>query len=78
MGEQPPKAPGEHGRPLVPRDLPDQQRTPGEDPLDVSPPPARDGSEELPDTDEGGTGRAGRPHTGDARGTGPAPQESSG
>ncbi|MEV0848077.1 hypothetical protein AB0J21_19740 [Streptomyces sp. NPDC049954] len=83
MGETPPKAPGEHGNPPVPRDMPDQQSRPGEDPLDIQPPPANDGSgkrggsgQDVPDTDEAGTGRAGDTPADESEG--PAPEESTG
>ncbi|MFJ9722242.1 hypothetical protein ACIRP3_05765 [Streptomyces sp. NPDC101209] len=55
---------GQDGEP-VPRDLPDQQVTEGEDPLDVPIPAADDGDSgsAVPDTDEAGTGREGGPRS---------------
>ncbi|CAM5512937.1 putative protein OS=Streptomyces alboniger OX=132473 GN=CP975_33155 PE=4 SV=1 [Streptomyces alboniger] len=63
MVERNPAAPGEDGPP-IPRDLPDQQATGEEDPLDMDVAAADEGSKErsggdLPGTDEGGTGRSG-------------------
>ncbi|MCZ9337372.1 hypothetical protein NGM37_06210, partial [Streptomyces sp. TRM76130] len=75
----------------VPRDMPDQQVGPGEDPWDVAPGPAAresgaddarsgDAAEaaDVPDTDEAGTGRQGAPHSGAVDQEQPVPDESSG
>ncbi|MFI8091152.1 hypothetical protein ACIF9R_23000 [Streptomyces sp. NPDC086080] len=73
------EGPGENGA-AVPRDLPDQQAGPDEDPWEVAPAAAERESEkqaresgeprsgpDVPDTDEAGTGRRGaaRPASGD-------------
>ncbi|MET9895938.1 hypothetical protein ABZZ47_38245 [Streptomyces sp. NPDC006465] len=61
----------------VPKDLPDQQAAPDEDPLDVvgeaenlEKPDA-----EVPDADEAGTGPGGAPHSGSSRPEHPVPDE---
>ncbi|MET7478453.1 hypothetical protein ABZT17_29380 [Streptomyces sp. NPDC005648] len=64
---------GQGGGP-VPRDLPDQQVREGEDPLDI---PLPEGAEEVPDTDEAGTGREGGPRSATVHADHPAPDESS-
>ncbi|MFD8307370.1 hypothetical protein ACFV29_34350 [Streptomyces sp. NPDC059690] len=69
---------GQDGEP-VPRDLPDQQVTEGEDPLDV-PMPAAEEDESgsgLPDTDEAGTGRQGERRSATVHPEHPEPDESS-
>ncbi|WP_405651412.1 hypothetical protein [Streptomyces sp. RK9] len=72
MSEQKPPSVGEDGPP-VPRDLPDQQASDQEDPWDPDDDAARTGNapdthDDVPDTDEAGTGRRGAPH---AHGPGP-------
>ncbi|MEG3627809.1 hypothetical protein [Streptomyces poriticola] len=67
------EAPGESGGP-VPRDPPDQQAAPGEDTREAPPGPPDD----VPDTDEAGTGRRGAPHSGAVHPEDPVPDESSG
>lgn len=77
MSEQIPPSVGEDGPP-VPRDLPDQQATDAEDPWDADEEAAASGNatdadDDVPDTDEAGTGRRGA-----AQGPGPdspAPDE---
>ncbi|KUN86265.1 hypothetical protein [Streptomyces griseoruber] len=68
------ESPGETGPP-IPRDLPDQQTRPGEDPWDVTAPDLPD--TELPDTDEAGTGRRGAPRPAGVRPGQPVPDEPS-
>ncbi|MER6621680.1 hypothetical protein [Streptomyces sp. NPDC000931] len=86
------EGPGENGA-GVPRDLPDQQAGPDEDPWEVAPAAAEresqkkaDESEEpesggagsdVPDTDEAGTGRQGAPHSASPNPEQPVPDESS-
>ncbi|MEV0634857.1 hypothetical protein AB0I77_07790 [Streptomyces sp. NPDC050619] len=78
------ETPGENGDP-VPRDLPDQQVSPGEDPWEVAPAEAEGGvaeesdetAAEVPDTDEAGTGRQGAPQSGTVHPEHPVPDESS-
>jgi hypothetical protein len=69
---------GEDGRP-VPRDLPDQQAQPDDDPWEVL--PGRDAgeqeNEDVPDTDEAGSGPKGAPRSGTVHPEHPAPQEPS-
>ncbi|MFD0417017.1 hypothetical protein [Streptomyces sp. NPDC127108] len=82
MSEQKPPSAGEDGPP-VPRDLPDQQATDRPDPWEPDAEAARSGNapdadDDVPDTDEAGTGRRGAPH---AHGPGPdrpVPDEPSG
>ncbi|WP_432012324.1 hypothetical protein [Streptomyces cucumeris] len=70
--------PGDDGR-AIPRDLPDQQAGEGPDPLDVEgADPAPDHAEDVPDLDESGTGRRGRPQTGGVHPEQPVPDEPSG
>ncbi|MEU1511568.1 hypothetical protein ABZ490_05335 [Streptomyces sp. NPDC005811] len=69
------EGPGETGPP-IPRDLPDRQTRPGEDPWDVTAPDLP--GTELPDTDEAGTGRRGAPRPAGARPGPPPPDEPSG
>ncbi|MGW7378190.1 hypothetical protein [Streptomyces sp. NPDC054794] len=61
----------------VPRDLPDQQADAGEDPWEVSPDAASVGGDDVPDTDEAGTGRRGAPHSGAVHPEHPVPDEPS-
>jgi hypothetical protein len=75
--EQRHEAPGERADP-IPRDMPDQQAREGEDPWDAD--PARDTADgsapDVPDTDEAGTGRKGKPHAGTVHPEHPVPDES--
>ncbi|MEV6999102.1 hypothetical protein AB0N62_15630 [Streptomyces sp. NPDC093982] len=74
------EAPEETGEP-IPRDLPDQQAAPGEDPWDLPAGPAQDTTTEaddVPDTDEGGTSRQGARQSGAVHPEHPAPEESPG
>ncbi|KMS77249.1 hypothetical protein ACM01_01020 [Streptomyces viridochromogenes] len=70
----------EHTGEPVPRDLPDQQANEGEDPWEVPVEPADDTGEadDVPDTDEAGTGRKGAPQSGAVHPEHPAPEEPSG
>ncbi|MFE0178440.1 hypothetical protein ACFWZ2_39640 [Streptomyces sp. NPDC059002] len=82
MDERNPPSPGRDGAPL-PRDLPDQQASDGPDPWDVDEETAATGNapdsdDDVPDTDEGGTGRRGTPHPDASGAGGPQPEESSG
>ncbi|MYW21515.1 hypothetical protein GT039_39625 [Streptomyces sp. SID2955] len=67
----------------VPRDLPDQQAGPGDDPWDVVPghpvgdEPDDERDEQAPDTDEAGSGPRGAPSTGTVHPEHPEPQEPS-
>ncbi|MET8564576.1 hypothetical protein ABZV75_29865 [Streptomyces flaveolus] len=72
----------------VPRDLPDQQAGPAEDPWDVSPghgvdvepddeQDAKPDEDVVPDTDEAGTGPRGAPRTGTVHPEHPSPDEPS-
>ncbi|MER7490371.1 hypothetical protein ABTY20_31710 [Streptomyces sp. NPDC126497] len=81
------EGPGESGA-GVPRDLPDQQAGPGEDPWEVAPAAAeresgkkagdaREPDPDVPDTDEAGTGRQGAPHSASGNPEHPVPDESS-
>ncbi|MGW3634610.1 hypothetical protein ACWD7F_31420 [Streptomyces sp. NPDC005122] len=83
MSERRAEVPGNSGgtpsKP-IPRDLPDQQATSGEDPWDVVGDRARADDDErpdpeIPDTDEAGTGRRGAPHSGSRRPAQPVPDE---
>ncbi|MET9777239.1 hypothetical protein ABZ023_23715 [Streptomyces sp. NPDC006367] len=86
------EGPGENGAP-VPRDMPDQQAGSGEDPWETAPARADsdgagdtegDGDEtsgsgdDVPDTDEAGTGRQNGPRSGNVHPEHPVPDESSG
>ncbi|GAA0702180.1 hypothetical protein OOK44_30825 [Streptomyces cellulosae] len=84
------EGPGENGV-GVPRDLPDQQAGPDEDPWEVAPAAAQreserkaeesdgpDSEEDVPDTDEAGTGRQGAPHSAASYPEAPVPDESTG
>ncbi|MFG1664532.1 hypothetical protein [Streptomyces sp. Y7] len=64
----------------VPRDLPDQQADTGEDPWEVSvePDDTTTEADDVPDTDEAGTGRQGGRQGGAVHPEHPAPQESPG
>ncbi|KOV96686.1 MULTISPECIES: hypothetical protein [unclassified Streptomyces] len=83
MTEQRPR-PGAEQRP-VPRDMPDQQARPDEDPWDVAPRRTRtdrpdtdagNAEDTVPDTDEAGTGpRGAHPDSGTAHSDHPTPQE---
>ncbi|MGW6905145.1 hypothetical protein [Streptomyces sp. NPDC054940] len=79
MADHDREAPDRTGEP-VPRDLPDQQADTGEDPWEVPVVPADDATEadDVPDTDEAGTGRKGAPRSGTVHPEHPAPQEPSG
>ncbi|RPF38703.1 hypothetical protein [Streptomyces sp. TLI_185] len=69
---------GQGGEP-VPRDLPDQQVGEGEDPLDIPVPEVDpdEADDEVPDTDEAGTGRRDGPRSATVHPEHPAPDESS-
>lgn len=75
------EAPEQPGGP-VPRDLPDQQANEGEDPWEVPVEPAGDAAEgegdDVPDTDEAGTGRQGASPSGAVHPEHPAPEEPTG
>lgn len=68
----------------VPKDLPDQQASDDEDPLDVRGPGApeelaqEEPDESLPDMDETGAGRRGEPRSGGVNPDQPVPDESPG
>ncbi|MFI5756257.1 hypothetical protein [Streptomyces sp. NPDC051569] len=49
MSDRRMEGPGEHG-PVIPRDMPDQQVQPGDDPLDIRP-AGRDATDATEDTD---------------------------
>ncbi|MFJ7073968.1 hypothetical protein [Streptomyces sp. NPDC098781] len=70
------EAPGETPEP-VPRDLPDQQATGGEDPWEVPVGPTDGATEadDVPDTDEAGTGRQGSSRSDTVHPEHPAPEE---
>ncbi|MFZ4153376.1 hypothetical protein [Streptomyces pseudogriseolus] len=87
------EGPGENGV-GVPRDMPDQQAGPDEDPWEVAPaaaereserkaeepgePDGDESAEDVPDTDEAGTGRQGAPHSAASYPEAPVPDESTG
>ncbi|MFJ4621772.1 hypothetical protein [Streptomyces sp. NPDC088812] len=75
------EGPGENGPP-VPRDLPDQQASEGEDPWEVAPGEDEGTDEEsaadVPDTDEAGTGRKGAPRAATVHPEHPVPDEPTG
>ncbi|QYX75573.1 hypothetical protein [Streptomyces akebiae] len=79
------EGPGEHADP-IPRDMPDQQATEGEDPWEAAPTRAAEEPDEgapdeaadVPDTDEAGTGRQGAPQSGSVNPEQPVPDEPSG
>ncbi|MFC9502478.1 hypothetical protein [Streptomyces sp. NPDC057002] len=79
------EGPGENGEP-VPRDMPDQQADTGEDPWEVAPRftgtgedgkgQADEPADDVPDTDEAGTGRQGEaPRQGTVHPEHPVPDE---
>ncbi|MFF4394277.1 hypothetical protein [Streptomyces sp. NPDC001480] len=72
------KGPGEGSRP-VPRDLPDQQARPDDDPWEAASGERLDdtGEDDVPDTDEAGTGRQGAPRSGTEQTEHPVPDEPS-
>ncbi|MFJ7902026.1 hypothetical protein ACIQ6V_16310 [Streptomyces sp. NPDC096198] len=83
MTEERHEGPGEKPRP-IPRDMPDQQARPTDDPWDIRtrredrPRTAEDAArtaDDVPDTDEAGTGRRGAPHRGTVHPEHPAPDE---
>ncbi|MFF0791786.1 hypothetical protein [Streptomyces spiralis] len=81
MTEHRREAPGETGRP-VPRDMPDQQARSGEDPWEAAHSGARRPAhpesgtdEDVPDTDEAGTGRKGNTNAATVHPEHPAPDE---
>ncbi|MFB7653111.1 MULTISPECIES: hypothetical protein [unclassified Streptomyces] len=84
------EAPGENDAP-VPRDLPDQQAGEGDDPWEAAAPTREqrehlqsdradrdEDADDVPDTDEAGTGRQGAPHSGAVHPEHPVPDEPSG
>lgn len=81
MAVQEPGAPSGDGRRPVPRDMPDQQAGPDEDPLDEAPghTPGDDTPDEdaVPDTDEAGSGPQGAPRQGTVHPEHPGAQEPS-
>ncbi|MFF7970101.1 hypothetical protein [Streptomyces sp. NPDC007905] len=81
MTAQPDPETGQHERP-VPRDLPDQQARPGEDRWDAAPGRASDEEpdtdEDVPDTDEAGSGPRGAPRSGTVHPGDPTPDEPTG
>lgn len=75
MAEHRLEGPGENGTP-VPRDLPDQQAGEGADHWDADEPAQpEETAEDVPDTDEAGTGRQGAPRAGDGQTDSPVPEE---
>ncbi|WP_086710722.1 hypothetical protein [Streptomyces antimycoticus] len=63
----------------IPRDLPDQQAQDGPDHLDVAGAGQEpDLGDDVPETDESGTGRQGKPQTGSVHPERPVPDEPSG
>ena len=69
--------PGDNARP-TPRDQPDQQAAAGDDPWDVADPDEPDEpGDDVPDTDEAGTGRQGAPHAAAVNPDQPVPDEPS-
>ncbi|MGV9566319.1 hypothetical protein [Streptomyces sp. NPDC003480] len=70
MTEERQQDPGERARP-IPRDMPDQQARSAEDPWDVHTsrddrahaPDTAETAQDVPDTDEAGTGRRGAPRS---------------
>jgi hypothetical protein len=71
------ETPGQTAEP-IPRDMPDQQAAEGEDPWDIGPVDDSGETEDVPDTDEAGTGRQGtrQPDTGHS--DRPRPEEPTG
>ncbi|MEH0573720.1 MULTISPECIES: hypothetical protein [Streptomyces] len=77
MAAQRREGPGEDGAP-VPRDLPDQQADGGADPWDAAAPESPDeAAQDVPDTDEAGTGRQGAPRAESGQSDHPVPDEPS-
>ncbi|MFD9392763.1 hypothetical protein ACFWBB_19225 [Streptomyces sp. NPDC060000] len=83
MAAQHPEGPGGNGAP-IPRELPDQQASQGEDPWDIGgSEPSGEASEDVPepadvpDTDESGTGRQGAPREDISQSDHPVPDEPS-
>ncbi|MEU6371081.1 hypothetical protein ABZ876_36650 [Streptomyces sp. NPDC046931] len=84
MTEQRQQGPGEKARP-IPRDMPDQQARNVEDPWDVRTaqeesertPDTGKSANDVPDTDEAGTGRQGAPQSGTVHPEHPVPDEPS-
>ncbi|MFJ7147436.1 hypothetical protein ACIQVT_04425 [Streptomyces sp. NPDC100445] len=80
MAVQEPGATSGDGQRPVPRDMPDQQAGPGEDPLDVAPghtPGDTPDEDAVPDTDEAGSGPQGAPRQGTVHPEHPGAQEPS-
>ncbi|MEU5902007.1 MULTISPECIES: hypothetical protein [Streptomyces] len=83
MSEQIPPSPGADGTPPVPRDLPDQLADDGQDPWEAAQNTAEasdggGGEDEVPETDEAGTGRRDNGGATGAQSEDPVPQEPSG
>ncbi|WP_069768726.1 hypothetical protein [Streptomyces sp. LUP30] len=75
MAEDRLQGPGGNGAP-VPRDPPDQQADGGDDRWDVAEPEqSPEAAEDVPDTDEAGTGPQGAPHAGSGQSEHPEPEE---
>ncbi|MET9831016.1 hypothetical protein ABZ078_17310 [Streptomyces sp. NPDC006385] len=73
------KTPGQTAEP-IPRDMPDQQAAEGEDPWEapVESTDAGERSDDVPDTDEAGTGRQGESRSDTAHPEHPEPEEPTG
>ncbi|WP_409239905.1 hypothetical protein [Streptomyces sp. PA5.6] len=90
MSEQIPPSPGADGTAPVPRDPPDQQADGGQDPWEAAQDTAQDtaqadseaskdsGGDDVPETDEAGTGRRDTGGATGAQSEDPVPQEPSG
>ena len=68
----------DHDKARVPRDLPDQQARPGGDPWEASagrPDDEQAAREDVPDTDEAGTGPRGAPRSATVHPEHPTPDE---
>ncbi|MFI5469100.1 hypothetical protein ACIA6D_02590 [Streptomyces cacaoi] len=84
MAAQRAEGPGENGTP-IPRDPPDQQADGRSDPWDLDDPeppgrsgePAENTPDDVPDTDEAGTGRQDAPRAGSGQSDHPVPDEPS-
>lgn len=80
MDERNPPSPGQDGKP-VPRDLPDQQASDEPDPWEADEKTSttgnapEDADDDVPDTDEAGTGRRGSAETETSPTDDPEPQE---
>ncbi|WP_109003685.1 hypothetical protein [Streptomyces rishiriensis] len=75
MAEHRLQGPGGNGA-RVPRDPPDQQADGGDDHWDVAEPEdSQQAAEDVPDTDEAGTGRQGAPRAGSGPSENPEPEE---